>query len=63
MQLAKRLEKIPPYLFTEIDRKRNELVERGVDIINLGIGDPDRPTPSHIVQAMHEAIESQTSIV
>ena len=61
MQLAKRLEKIPPYLFTEIDRKRNELVERGVDIINLGIGDPDRPTPNHIVQAMHEAIEDSTN--
>ncbi|MGK7922548.1 MAG: pyridoxal phosphate-dependent aminotransferase [Trichodesmium sp.] len=57
MQLAKRLEKIPPYLFTEIDRKRNELIERGVDIINLGVGDPDQPTPNHIIQAMHEAIQ------
>ena len=57
MQFAKRLEKIPPYLFAEIDRKRDEMVAKGVDIINMGVGDPDRPTPSHIVQAMHEAID------
>lgn len=57
MQFAKRLEKIPPYLFAEIDRKRDEMVARGVDIINMGVGDPDRPTPSHIVQAMHEAVD------
>ncbi|MGB3512654.1 MAG: pyridoxal phosphate-dependent aminotransferase [Microcoleaceae cyanobacterium] len=56
MQFAKRLEKIPPYLFAEIDRKRNELLQKGVDIINLGAGDPDRPTPNHIIEAMHEAI-------
>ena len=56
MQFAKRLEKIPPYLFAEIDRKRDELVAKGVDIINMGVGDPDKPTPAHIVQAMQEAI-------
>ncbi|NEP79452.1 MAG: pyridoxal phosphate-dependent aminotransferase [Okeania sp. SIO3C4] len=61
MQLAKRLEQIPPYLFAEIDRKRNELIERGVDIINLGVGDPDQPTPKHIIQAMHEAIQDSTN--
>lgn len=57
MQFAKRLEKIPPYLFAEIDRKRNELIAKGIDIINMGVGDPDKPTPAHIRQAMHEAIE------
>ena len=57
MQFAKRLEKIPPYLFAEIDRKRDEMVAKGVDIINMGVGDPDRPTPDHIVQAMHSAID------
>ena len=61
MQLAKRLEKIPPYLFAEINRKRSELVERGVDIINLGVGDPDQPTPKHIIQAMREAIQDSTN--
>ncbi|BAZ01758.1 aspartate aminotransferase [Tolypothrix tenuis PCC 7101] len=57
MQFAKRLEKIPPYLFAEINRKRHELEAKGVDIINLAIGDPDKPTPAHILQAMHEAID------
>ena len=57
MQFAKRLEKIPPYLFAEIDRKRKELIAQGIDIINMGVGDPDKPTPAHILQAMHEAIE------
>jgi LL-diaminopimelate aminotransferase len=57
MQFAKRLEKIPPYLFAEINRKRNELIAQGVDIINLAVGDPDKPTPTHILQVMHEAID------
>ncbi|AFY83685.1 pyridoxal phosphate-dependent aminotransferase [Oscillatoria acuminata] len=57
MQFAKRLEKIPPYLFAEIDRKRHELIAKGIDIINMGVGDPDKPTPTHILQAMHAAIE------
>ncbi|AFY43294.1 pyridoxal phosphate-dependent aminotransferase [Nostoc sp. PCC 7107] len=57
MHLAKRLEKIPPYLFAEINRKREKLVEEGVDIINMAVGDPDKPTPAHILQIMHEAID------
>lgn len=61
MQFAKRLEKIPPYFFAEIDRKRQELVAKGVDIINLGVGDPDQPTPVHVVQAMHEAIDDAST--
>lgn len=56
MQFAKRLEKIPPYLFAEIDRKRLELIAQGADIINIGVGDPDQPTPDRILQALHEAI-------
>jgi LL-diaminopimelate aminotransferase len=61
MQFAKRLEKIPPYLFAEINRKREELVAKGVDIINIGVGDPDVPTPVRIVQAMHEAIDNPST--
>ena len=61
MQFAQRLEKIPPYLFAELDRKRNELISQGVDIINMAIGDPDKPTPVHIVNAMHEAIDDPTT--
>jgi len=47
MQFAKRLEKIL-LLFAEIGRKRDEMVTKGVDIINMGVGDPDRPTPAHM---------------
>jgi LL-diaminopimelate aminotransferase len=54
---AERLKKLPPYLFKEIDRKKAEVKARGVDIIDLGIGDPDLPTPGHIIDAMREAVE------
>jgi len=52
---ATRLEKLPPYLFAEIDKKKREVASRGVDIISLGIGDPDLPTAPHIVSALQEA--------
>jgi LL-diaminopimelate aminotransferase len=55
---AKRIEELPPYLFAEIDRKKDELVEKGVDVIDLGVGDPDIPTPGHIVESLREAAGS-----
>ena len=61
MQFAKRLEKIPPYLFAELDRKKEELIAKGVDIINMGVGDPDQPTPDHIVEAMHRGIDDPST--
>ncbi len=61
MKLASRLHQIPPYLFAEIDRKRDELVAQGVDVINMGIGDPDQPTPAHVVRAMHGAIDDPST--
>lgn len=57
MELSKRLKSIPPYVFAAIGKRARELKAQGVDIINLGIGDPDQPTPKHIVDAMHEAID------
>jgi LL-diaminopimelate aminotransferase len=54
---ATRLEKLPPYLFAEIDKKKREVAARGVDIISLGIGDPDLPTAPHIIKALQEAAE------
>lgn len=53
--VAQRLSKLPPYLFAEIDRMKQEAIRRGMDIINLGIGDPDLPTPPHIIRRMQEA--------
>src|SRR4030043_940946 len=55
MELAKRLNKLPPYLFVEINRKVAELEAKGRDIINFGIGDPDLPTPSHIIEKLCQA--------
>ncbi|MBI2114391.1 MAG: aminotransferase class I/II-fold pyridoxal phosphate-dependent enzyme, partial [candidate division NC10 bacterium] len=52
---AKRLQALPPYLFAEMDRLKQEQVKKGVDIISLGIGDPDLPTPPHIVEALASA--------
>jgi LL-diaminopimelate aminotransferase len=52
---AERIQKLPPYLFAEIDRLKREVAARGVDLINLGIGDPDTPTPPHIIARLREA--------
>jgi len=54
---AGRLKQLPPYLFKEIDRKKAEIKARGVDIIDLGVGDPDLPTPQHIIEAMKRAVD------
>ena len=51
---AKRINDLPPYLFAEIDRKKRAALARGVDIIDLGIGDPDIPTPSSVVEKLIE---------
>ena len=56
MRPSKRLDQIPPYLFAELERKIAAKREAGVDVISLGIGDPDRPTPPLIVEAMQEAV-------
>jgi LL-diaminopimelate aminotransferase len=58
MEISNRLKAIPPYVFAEIDKKRQAVVARGVDVINLGIGDPDQPTPPHIVEAMKKALDN-----
>src|SRR3989304_4376123 len=55
MQFARRIEKLPPYLFTEISRKIAEKRAQGVDVVTFAIGDPDIPTPPHIVDALVEA--------
>lgn len=56
MRTAACLDHMAPYLFAQIDAKRDALRAQGVDVISLGIGDPDQPTPDHIVDAMAAAI-------
>ncbi len=54
---SERLQKLPPYLFVELDRMKAEVQAQGVDVIDLGVGDPDLSTPSHIVEAALEAVK------
>ncbi|HYZ13833.1 MAG TPA: LL-diaminopimelate aminotransferase [Actinomycetota bacterium] len=56
MRVARRIESLPPYLFAELDRKLAAKRAEGIDVISLGVGDPDLPTPDHIVDAMRHAI-------
>ncbi len=56
MRVAKRIESLPPYLFAKLDEKLEAKRAEGVDVISLGVGDPDLPTPPHIVEAMVEAL-------
>jgi LL-diaminopimelate aminotransferase len=55
IEKAKRIEQIPPYLFAEIDRKKVEMRRKGMDLIDLGIGDPDLPTPGPIIERLKKA--------
>jgi LL-diaminopimelate aminotransferase len=52
MMYAHRLDNLPPYLFARIDAMKAEKRAQGVDVIDLGVGDPDLPTPSHIIEAL-----------
>ncbi|MEW5945131.1 MAG: LL-diaminopimelate aminotransferase [bacterium] len=55
MRFAKRIDKIPPYLFAELDRKREQVAARGVEVISLAVGDPDLPTPQPIIESLCRA--------
>ncbi len=57
MRVARRVQSLPPYLFALLDEKLAAKRAQGVDVISLGVGDPDMPTPEHIVGAMKEAVE------
>ncbi len=57
LEESDRLKNLPPYLFIEIDRAKRRAIERGVKVIDFGIGDPDQPTPSFILNAMKKAIK------
>ena len=57
IELASRIRHLPPYLFASIDKMKQRAREEGVDLIDLSIGDPDIPTPPHIVRSMQKAVE------
>src|SRR5512141_1420826 len=52
---ARRLTKLPPYLFIEIDKKKKAALARGVDLVDLGVGDPDLPTPGVLLRELARA--------
>lgn len=56
VELASRVKNLPPYLFATIDQMKQDAKAKGVDLIDLSIGDPDIPTPAHIVDAMRAAV-------
>lgn len=58
VQLSDRVKNLPPYLFASIDKMKQNALSKGVDLIDLSIGDPDIPTPEHIVDAMKKAVEN-----
>lgn len=55
IEKADRIKNLPPYLFAKIDQMKEEVKQTGADIIDLGVGDPDLPTPSHIIAALQDA--------
>ena len=61
LEMAERLRKLPPYLFAEIDKKKREARARGADLIDMGIGDPDLPTPPHVIEALKRGAENPAS--
>lgn len=61
MRTAKRIDELPPYLFATLDKKVKAARDRGVDVISFGVGDPDLPTPQHIVEAAQKAMEDAST--
>nr|WP_148927936.1 LL-diaminopimelate aminotransferase [Paenibacillus methanolicus] len=59
---SNRVAQIPPYVFAELNTKKEQLVRSGIDVIDLGIGDPDLPTPRHIVEKLIEEMRNPANM-
>ncbi len=57
MKISKRVEYLPPYLFVEITKKIAEKRAKGEEVISFAIGDPDIPTPSHVINRLRQAAQ------
>lgn len=55
VRYADRITSLPPYLFAEVDRAKQQKIKEGVDVIDLGVGDPDTPTPDYVIEALCRA--------
>lgn len=60
-ELSQRLKNLPPYLFAEIDEAKRKAVNSGRDIVDLGVGDPDLPTPDYLIESMKKAVEDSST--
>ncbi|MFA5363321.1 MAG: LL-diaminopimelate aminotransferase [Candidatus Omnitrophota bacterium] len=60
-KVSKKLQSLPPYLFLEIDKAKRQARQEGRDIIDLGVGDPDQPTPDFIIQALYKAAQDPST--
>lgn len=56
---AERITALPTYLFASLDKMKQDAISKGIDIINLGVGDPDIPAPSNIVERLRESVKDQ----
>jgi len=61
IEKSERLKALPPYLFVEIDKAKKKAREEGRDIIDLGVGDPDIPTPKYIIDALNKAVKDPST--
>jgi LL-diaminopimelate aminotransferase len=57
-RLANRIKNLPPYLFAALDQLKQKAIDRGMDLINLGVGDPDLPTPKPVIERLSEAAQN-----
>lgn len=58
LKYADRINALPQYLFAAIDELKQQKIKQGMDVIDLGVGDPDQPTPPHIIEAMCHAVKN-----
>ena len=58
VEWADRIKTLPPYLFAKLDEMKEEIKRKGIDIIDLGVGDPDMPTPEHIIKKLQKEVEN-----
>lgn len=56
IEYADRINSLPQYLFAAIDEEKEKLIRKGVDVIDFGVGDPDLPTPQHIIESLYKAV-------
>jgi len=55
---SERINNLPPYLFAAIDKAKARVIEKGVDVIDLGVGDPDMPTPDNVIRALYRSAQN-----